>query len=93
MPFKMAVAWNEEKNSKLKLERGLCFEDVQTALESGGLLGAIPNPATGRAHQKILVVEIDGYVCGVTFVIDGGTMFLKTIYRSRALNLEYARRT
>jgi hypothetical protein len=42
-----------------------------------------------QGRQRILVVEIDGYACAVPYVIDGKTMFLKTIYRSRELQKFY----
>ena len=40
-------------------------------------------------HQRVLVVLIDGYACAVPYVVDGETRFLKTIYRSRALQRKY----
>ncbi len=76
--------WNREKNRQLKEARGLSFEDVENALEQGRLLDDMPHPDAKRyPHQYILVVEIDGYACIVPYVVDGETLFLKTIYRSR----------
>ena len=87
----MEISWNDEKNSRLKTERGLAFEDVMTAIENGRVLDDVRHPRAGRAHQRILIVDIGGYACGVPYVRDEKTMFLKTIYRSRDFQRAYMR--
>lgn len=84
--------WNQEKNQHLKQERGLCFEDVEHAIEQGRVLDDLPHPNSERyPHQRLLIVEIDGYACVVPYVTDGETRFLKTIYRSRQAQKHYLR--
>ena len=51
--------WNEEKNEQLKQSRGVSFEDVVLALESGGLLDVLVHPNPRRyPNQKMLVVAV-----------------------------------
>lgn len=85
------ILWSEEKNRQLRAERGLAFEDVIAAIEDGLVLDDLKHPDPVRRHQRILVVEIDGYVCAVPYVQDGQAIFLKTIYRGRELHQKYPR--
>ena len=51
--------WNIEKNKLLKFERGISFEAVVVALESGGLLDLLDQPNPGKyPRQRILLVVI-----------------------------------
>jgi hypothetical protein len=74
----------------LRAERGLTFEAVVVAIESGGLLDILrhPNPAK-YPRQRILVVELDGYVHLVPFVEEKDHFFLKTIIPSRKATRDY----
>lgn len=84
------IAWSEEKNRWLKAERGLSFEAVLAAIEDGRILADLAHTDVERfGHQRVLVVLIDGYACAVPYVAEGETRFLKTIYRSRALQRKY----
>jgi hypothetical protein len=86
--------WSEEKNEQLQAERGLSFQAAIQAVEDGRVIADIPHTNTARfAHQRILIVEIDGYVCAAPYVQDGNKRFLKTIYRSRNLQKFYAKET
>ncbi len=86
----MEIGWNDEKNRKLKAERGLSFEDVVAAIENGRVLADIEHHQTGRkAHQRILVVELNGYICAVPYLKHEQKMFLKTIFQSRVLQKKY----
>ena len=81
------LEWSPEKNEVLKKERGLSFEDVETAIESGEIIGDFPHPNQERyPNQRVLVVEIDGYACVVPYIREGNVRYLKTIYRSRKAN-------
>jgi uncharacterized DUF497 family protein len=82
--------WDPEKNEALRIERGLTFEAVVVAVESGGLLDILghPNPAK-YPRQRILVVELDGYVHLVPFVEEKDHFFLKTIIPSRKATRDY----
>ena len=65
-------------------ERGVSFEDVLFALQSGGLLddGSYPNREK-YPNQRLLVVRIDDYDWLVPYVENDGEIFLKTVIPSR----------
>lgn len=83
--------WNEDKNEKLKKERGIGFEDVEEAINSGALLDRIDNPNKKYPHQKIFVIEHENYVYRVPFVEDAEKIFFKTIIPSREATRKYLR--
>jgi hypothetical protein len=86
------IAWNEDKNVWLRKERALSFEAVIAAIEDGRILADIAHRNEEKfSHQRVLVVDIDGYACAVPYISDGKTTFLKTIYRSRALQKKFMR--
>ena len=89
MKLNFTVKWDESKNEWLKAHRGISFEAVAAAIEDGRQLKDTEHSNAKRKHQRILVVEIDGYVCIVPYVRDGATVFWKTIYRSRKLNKKH----
>jgi len=82
--------WGLDKNEALKAERGISFESVVVAIESGGLLDVLahPNPAK-YPQQRILVVAADNYVYLVPFLEDKDCYFLKTIIPSRKATRDY----
>ena len=84
--------WNPEKNEALRVDRGVSFESVVVAIESGGLLDILthPNPAK-YPRQRILVVALDNYVLLVPFVEEEDYFFLKTIIPSRKATRDYLR--
>jgi len=87
------LEWNPEKNKFLKRERGLSFEDVESAVETGEFIDDMPHPNQKRyPNQRMLIVEIDGYTCVVPYVRNGNIRFLKTIYRSRKLKRQFSNR-
>ena len=83
--------WNPEKNAKLIAERGFSFEDIQIAIEEGGLMDVIrhPNPAK-YPNQHVLIVALNGYVCQVPFIEKEESWFLKTAFPSRKYTKRYA---
>jgi hypothetical protein len=84
--------WNAEKNRVLKNnpDRAVCFEDVVTAIESGGLLDDVEHMNSDKyPNQRMYVVLHNSYVFGVPYVQDKDGVFLKTIYPSRKLTAEY----
>ena len=89
----MAVTfdWNRDKNRLLIASRGISFERVLSAFEHGGLVDIFEHPNQDRyPGQRIYVVDIDGYVYLVPFVVaDDGTRFLKTIIPSRKATRTY----
>lgn len=87
----MEMRWDDEKNARLKAERGFGFEDVVEALDEGGLLGDEKNPSQGRANQRILYVRIGDYAVAVPYVRDENCLFLKTAFLSRKATRRYLR--
>ena len=86
------MLWSEDKNRLLKShpERGVCFEDIVLAIESGGLLDDVEHVNDSKyPHQRQFVVLFNNYVYCVPYVVDGGITFLKTIYPSRKLTRQY----
>lgn len=82
--------WDEEKNAKLKEERGISFADVQIAFEEGRVLDVIDHPNKEKyANQRMLIVEIEDYIYLVPFVEDEDKYFLKTIFPSRKITKKY----
>ena len=82
--------WNDEKNEWLRRERGIAFEDIVFHLAHDDLLDTIEHPNQARySGQRILVVNVEGYVCLVPFVEDDDVMFLKTIIPSRKMTRMY----
>lgn len=84
------IDWNEEKNHKLKHERGVCFEDVLIAIDAGKVLDDIRHPNFLRySIQRVLIVEIDNYAFLVPYVEDEEKVFLKTVIPSRKMTKRY----
>ena len=82
--------WNSQKNELLKAGRGVSFEDVVLAIETGGLLDVVghPNP-TRYPNQGLFVVAVSSYVYLVPHVEEVDYVFLKTIIPSRKATREY----
>lgn len=78
------------KNIYLKTERGISFEDIQTAIEEGKTLADIDHPLKSRyPKQKVFIVEFSGYAYVIPYVEDDIKIFLKTIYPSRRMTKKY----
>jgi hypothetical protein len=82
--------WNAEKNTMLKTERGVSFESIVVAIESGGLLDILAHPNQAKyPRQRILVVVCDNYAYLVPFVDEEDYFFLKTVIPSRKATRDY----
>ena len=93
MRIDQEIGWNESKNQDLRRTRGIGFEDVIAAIEAGRVLDDIEHPHMERkGHQRLLIVDIDGYACVVPYVREQRGIFLKTIYHSRAMQKRYMER-
>ena len=81
--------WSDEKDFKLRKERGIGFDDIVFHIASGDLLGVVTHPNTEKyPNQKIMYIDIDDYVYLVPFVEEEGRKFLKTIIPSRRATKE-----
>lgn len=82
--------WNPEKSEALKAERGISFESIVVAIESGGLLDILAHPNQAKyPRQRVLVVACDSYAWLVPFVEEEDYFFLKTVIPSRKATRDY----
>ena len=82
--------WSPEKNEQLQLDRGISFENMVVAIESGGLLDILAHLNLAKyPKQKMLVVASDGYAYLVPFVEEDDHFFLKTVIPSRKATRDY----
>jgi len=82
--------WNKLKNLLLKETRGISFEQVVMHIEQGNLVDIIQHPNSEKySNQKILIVNINNYICLVPFVENDNKRFLKTIIPSRKYTKKY----
>ncbi|MDA8411249.1 MAG: toxin [Treponema sp.] len=86
----MVFDWNEEKNSILKDSRGISFERIIIAIESGDILAVFDHPNKDKYRNQIMIiVRVDNYAYSVPAVRDGEYWFLKTIIPSRKYTDQY----
>ncbi len=82
--------WNAEKNETLSSERGISFENIVVAIESGGLLDILAHPNQSKyPSQRVLVVSCDNYAYLVPFIEEENCFFLKTVIPSRKATRDY----
>lgn len=82
--------WNPGKNEVLKAERGISFESIVVAIESGGLMDILAHPnQTKYPGQRVLVVACDNYAYLAPFVEEEDFFFLKTVIPSRKATRDY----
>lgn len=77
------IDWDEEKNSRLKEERNISFEEVLIAIEDNQILDIVEHANKDKyPNQKIIIVNINEYAYLVPFVEDEEKIFFKTIIPS-----------
>ena len=82
--------WNPEKNDSLKNGRGVSFESIVVAVESGDLLDIVSHPNQARyPKQRVMIVAVENYACLVPFVEEEDHYFLKTVIPSRKATRNY----
>ncbi len=82
--------WSPDKNELLWAVRGVGFETVVVAIESGGLLDVLAHPNPERyPRQRIAVVDGGGYVLMVPYVEANDHLFLKTVIPSRKATRDF----
>jgi len=82
--------WNEEKNQRLKSERGVSFEEIIVHIAIGDVLDIVEhsNPEKYKG-QRIFIVKMRDYAWLVPFVESEDEIFLKTIIPSRKATRKY----
>ena len=84
------IRWDDHKNRRLQLERGVSFQEVEQVIGEGRALDIMENPDQERyVGQMVYVVEINGYAYVVPFVETETTLWLKTIIPSRKFTKRY----
>ncbi len=81
------IKWSEEKDRRLRENRGVSFQEISAAVLSGNLIEIMENRAC--RGQMAFVIRLRGYVWVVPFVTEGDTIFLKTAYPSRKMHKRY----
>lgn len=82
--------WSDLKNTQLKAERLVSFEEVVAAIDDNKTLSNEKHPNRLRyGNQKMLIVEINKYAYLVPYVEDDEKIFLKTIIPSRRATKKY----
>jgi len=79
-----------KKNRQLIEKRHISFEDIIFNMQNGHLLDDTHHANQDKyPHQRVFVVEIDGYVYLVPYVENANEIFLKTIIPSRKATRHY----
>lgn len=84
------IRWDEDKNERLRRQRGVCFEQIVVLMEQNALLEIVDNPNQEKyPGQKMAIVEIEGYAYLVPYDQHGDEIELKTIIPSRKATHKY----
>lgn len=81
------IFWDEIKNRKLISERNISFERIADIILEKKYLDIVHNPS--RPDQLMFIIEHEGYIYAVPFVIDEQNICLKTAYPSRKFHKLY----
>jgi len=83
-------SWDPDKNERLKVERGISFEEIVLHIERGDVLKVFEHPNKERyPNQQVLVVNVNNYAYLVPFVESERGRFLKTIIPSRKATRDF----
>jgi len=86
----MASLPDSEKNERLKIERGISFEDIVFEIFRGAEVDIFNHPNQSKyPGQKVSVVVVDDYAYLVPYVESESVIFLKTIIPSRKATKKY----
>ena len=84
----MNIIWDEDKNSKLKKQRGISFDEVATLILQKKYVAIVKHPK--RPQQRIFLIPIHGYIHAVPFIFDDErNIVLETVFPSRKFNRLY----
>lgn len=82
--------WDDEKNRRLKSEKGISFDEIVWHIGAGKVLDVYehPNQVKYKA-QRVFVINVNDYAWLVPFVESDDILFLKTIIPSRKVTKQY----
>ena len=84
----MNILWDEEKNSKLKKERHISFEEIELLILAKKYIEILKHPK--RPSQRVFIIPIKGYIHAVPFLLDDdNNIILKTAFPSRKFHKIY----
>ena len=72
------IRWNEEKNERLKRERGIDLESIAMSIKRDEVMRY-----ENKRGQTCVMVVLDGYPCVAPIVESEHEIFLKTAWFSR----------
>jgi predicted DNA binding CopG/RHH family protein len=82
--------WDPDKNERLKVGRGISFEEIVAAVEEDGLKDILVHPNQQRyPGQVVLIVAYRDYIFLVPSVEERTHYFLKTIIPSQKATRDY----
>jgi len=82
--------YDPDKNTKLKQERGVCFENVIWCIENNYVLDILPHHNQKKyPNQFIMLILVENYVYQVPFEFCDGYIELKTLFASRKFTRKY----
>ena len=84
----MNILWDDEKNSKLKKERHISFEEIELLILTKRYIDILKHPK--YPSQRIFILPIKGYIHVVPFLLDDdNNIILKTAFPSRKFHKIY----
>ncbi len=84
------IRWSQEKNEKLREERGITFEMVLASMQRGDILDDLEHPNQKKyPNQRMMIICINNYAYLVPYVNSPSELFLKTIIPSRKATKQY----
>jgi len=84
------INWNRDKNEWLRINRGICFEDILFYLDNKYLIDDVEHPNQSKySGQRMMVLNIAEYIYLVPYVESENEIFLKTIIPSRKATKNY----
>ncbi len=87
----MRILWDDDKNRKLIIERGVSFEEAASCILEGKIIDIVKH--LSRPGQFYFVITLNEYVHVVPFVLDKNkAIILKTIFPSRKYHKKYGRK-
>lgn len=82
--------WNQEKNTWLKVNRNVSFDDVATAFANQNVIKITDHYNKIKyPNQQIIYFKYANYTYACPFIKEAdGSYFLKTVYASRKANIK-----
>ena len=88
----MNIIWDDEKDKKLKKERGISFEEIALLILDKKYTDILKHPK--RPSQSLFILPVKGYIHAVPFVFDeDNNIVLKTAFPSRKFHKKYGQKS